>query len=190
MEIRKADNSIAGYSNKINPKIETPKEAVDPDLEAVRDQIIASEKENIQPAKFKALLPAKEKDKSLPSQFADMKPYPSKTYLTVGEAFAQHKNRAEVLDHGSVVKQLPIDPKPSRHQLYIIKMDSGPEVKLAYNSDVGKPLPDMPQGEKLDMKGEYIYKPDGGVLHWTHKADGENHEDGYIIIERTGQKYD
>lgn len=190
MEIRKADNSMAGQfiqdaSNKAGSKTE----AESPGFE-IKDKLIASNKEDVQAPDLKAFQQAKPKDTSLPPQFSDMKPYPSKTYLTVGEAFSQHKNFVEVIDKGSVVKELPPDVDSTPHQLYIIKMDSGPEVKLAYNNEVGKPLPDMPPGERLDMKGEYIYKPDGGVLHWTHNADGGNHEAGYIIIERTGQKYE
>jgi len=118
----------------------------------------------------------------------EMKPYPSKTFLTVGDAFKQRADRSEVLDHGIVTKVLPEDLKPPRHQVFLVQFQSGVTAQIAHNTDVAPHVPNLRPGMELEIKGEYIYKPNGGVVHWTHHVDYGDHEPGYILVEETGQK--
>lgn len=201
LEVNKAPiNSDMPRSFLGSPKILREKPLTDPDLEAVRDIIVKSEKEGMLPPDMASIKKSRAGSKTFKAKEAgdifdlksSTKPFPSQRYLTVGEAFKQHAgNRPEVLDHGTFVKFLPPDLNPPRHQIFIVKMDSGPEVKVAHNSDVAATLPaSVKPGDKLELKGEYIYEANGGVVHWTHGAHGGSHEDGYIIVEKTGQKYD
>lgn len=181
------------------PRILKEQTLVDPNQEAIRDKIVMSVHEDILSPDMSYIKKSRNSVKSSGLEktgenpyLPGLKPFPSKKYLTVGEAFKQHAgNRPEILDHGTFVKFLPPDLKPPCHQLFIIRMDSGPEVKVAHNSDVADTLPaSVKPGDKLELKGEYIYEPNGGVVHWTHHVDNGSHEPGYILVEKTGQKYD
>ncbi|MFH0802610.1 MAG: DUF3465 domain-containing protein [bacterium] len=181
------------------PRILREQTIADSPTEAIRDVVVKSEQEGIFSPDMASIKKSRASGQTSglnktndSAYFPESKPFPSQRYLTVGEAYKQHAgNRPQILDHGTFVKFLPPDLKPPCHQLFIIRMDSGPEVKVAHNSDVADTLPNsVKPGDKLELKGEYIYEPNGGVVHWTHHADGGSHEPGYILVEKTGQKYD
>jgi hypothetical protein len=181
------------------PRILREQALTEPNPEALKDTILISGKDGLPSPDMSSIKKSRaatgnsgpEKTGGNPP-LPGSKPFPSKRYLTVGEAYKQHaNNRPLILDHGTFVRFLPPDLKPPCHQLFIIKMDSGPEVKVAHNSDVAATIPDsVSKGDRLELKGEYIYEPGGGVVHWTHHADGGSHEPGYIIVENSGKKYD
>ena len=78
-----------------------------------------------------------------------------------------------------VKKNLPDDNVGSRHQKMILRLPSGHTVLLAHNIDLAKRVP-ADEGDTLEVRGEYEYSEQGGVLHWTHHDPAGRHEDGWI----------
>jgi hypothetical protein len=83
-----------------------------------------------------------------------------KFYPSGAEAYAKHKSYVEVLDYGTVTKVMPEDSQGSKHQLFMLKLDSGVTVRVAHNTSVAEEIPDLKVGERLGIKGEFIHKDD------------------------------
>jgi hypothetical protein len=58
---------------------------------------------------------------------------------------------------------------------------------VTHNIDLAPRLDGLQKGERLVLRGEYEWNPEGGVLHWTHRDPGGTHPAGYI--ERDGRRY-
>lgn len=85
-----------------------------------------------------------------------------------------------------VYKTLPDDLKGSRHQRFLLKLSNGTTVLVAHNIDLAPKIPLKP-GDYVDIKGEYIWNPKGGVLHYTHHATSFRHQGGWI--KHSGKTY-
>ena len=72
---------------------------------------------------------------------------------------------------GTVEKTLADDREGSRHQRFILRLDPQLTVLVAHNIDLAKRVPLM-VGDRLQLRGEYEWSEQGGVLHWTHHDPG------------------
>ncbi|MCA9302987.1 MAG: DUF3465 domain-containing protein [Phycisphaerales bacterium] len=80
---------------------------------------------------------------------------------------------------GVVVKTLPDDNDGDRHQRFIVKLPSGRTVLVAHNIDLAPRVP-VHEMDIVEMKGQFEWNDQGGVVHWTHHDPGGWHEDGWI----------
>ena len=85
-------------------------------------------------------------------------------------------------------KVLPDDRKGSRHQRFILTLDSGQTVLIAHNIDLAPRVPELKRGDVVQFKGEYEWNERGGVVHWTHHDPNGKHAPGWL--RREGQRYD
>jgi hypothetical protein len=85
-----------------------------------------------------------------------------------------------VEDQGKVVKLLSDDNQGSRHQRFLVKVAEGHTLLFAHNIDLADRIDDLKIGDVVSFKGEYVYNPKGGVVHWTHKDPKGIHEAGWI----------
>lgn len=93
----------------------------------------------------------------------------------------------QVEGEGKVVAVLPDDDRGSRHQRFIIELDSGQTLMIAHNIDQAPRVENLQKGDTIKFSGEYEWNPEGGVIHWTHRDSSGRHPHGWIIHE--GRKY-
>jgi hypothetical protein len=88
---------------------------------------------------------------------------------------------------GRVTRILADDRDGSRHQRFIIALDSGTTLLIAHNIDLAPRLDGLAVGEAVQVYGEYEWNEQGGLIHWTHKDPGGDHPAGHI--EWRGRRY-
>ena len=106
---------------------------------------------------------------------------------TISSAFANHRSNFQVQGTGQIIKVLSDDNTGSRHQRFIIKLDSGQTLLIAHNIDLAKRVDSIQTGDSVEFSGEYEWNPQGGVIHWTHRDPQGQHATGWI--KNNGQVY-
>lgn len=95
-------------------------------------------------------------------------------------AIAARAEDVQVEGGGIVAKVLPDDNKGSRHQRFIVRLDNGDTVLIAHNIDLAPRVAPLDAGDAVTFFGEYVWNPQGGVVHWTHHDPQGRHPDGWI----------
>ena len=85
------------------------------------------------------------------------------------EAFKNKKSDIFIEGVGVVKKLLPDDNKGSRHQKFLVSISPAQTLLFAHNIDLAPRVENLQIGDEVTFKGEYVYNPKGGVMHWTHK---------------------
>lgn len=106
---------------------------------------------------------------------------------SVEAAFAARDSGVWVEVAGEVARLLPDDTQGSRHQRFVLRLDSGHTLLVAHNVDLAPRLP-LKVGDALSARGEYEWNPEGGVLHWTHRDPEGRRPGGWI--EHAGRRVD
>ncbi len=106
----------------------------------------------------------------------------------ITEAFGAHRNLPQVQGSGIVVKLLKDDTKGLQHQKFLLKISDNITILIAHNIDLAPRVDDIQEGGVIEFKGEYIYTPKGGTVHWTHKDPRGNHQPGYL--KHNGKTYE
>ncbi len=106
---------------------------------------------------------------SLPAQAED----------AVAQAFARKQSHVWLQGQGMVSKLLADDTRGSRHQRFLVSVSPQQTLLFAHNIDLAPRIADLAVGDQIRFKGEYIYNPKGGVMHWTHH-DPQGRQHGWI----------
>ncbi|HDI3211691.1 TPA: DUF3465 domain-containing protein [Vibrio cholerae] len=104
------------------------------------------------------------------------------------QAYQSQQSDLQVQGLGQVVKVLPDDNDGSRHQKFILKLNSGQTLLVAHNIDLAPRIPNLKVGDIVEFYGEYECNKKGGVLHWTHKDPQNRHDHGWL--KHNGQVYE
>ncbi|EIF5160862.1 DUF3465 domain-containing protein [Vibrio cholerae] len=96
------------------------------------------------------------------------------------QAYQSQQSDLQVQGLGQVVKVLPDDNDGSRHQKFILKLNSGQTLLFAHNIDLAPRIPNLKVGDSVEFYGEYEWNKKGGVLHWTHKDPQNRHAHGWL----------
>ncbi len=104
------------------------------------------------------------------------------------QAYQSQQSDLQVQGLGQVVKVLPDDNDGSRHQKFILKLNSGQTLLVAHNIDLAPRIPNLKVGDSVEFYGEYEWNKKGGVLHWTHKDPQNRHAHGWL--KHNGQVYE
>lgn len=102
-------------------------------------------------------------------------------------AIANRISNLQVAGQGTVVKVLPDDTHGSRHQRFIVRLNSGRTILMVHNIDLAKRIDSLRVGDTVDFYGEYEWNPKGGVIHWTHHDPQGRHPAGWL--RHDGQTY-
>ncbi|MDP1597376.1 MAG: DUF3465 domain-containing protein [Methylotenera sp.] len=104
----------------------------------------------------------------------------------IEQAFAAKRSDVQVSGKGKVIKLLADDNKDSRHQKFLVKINTQQTLLFAHNIDLAPRVP-LQIGDEVSFNGEYVYNPKGGIIHWTHHAPQGDHEAGWVMLN--GRKY-
>jgi len=104
----------------------------------------------------------------------------------VEAAFRAQRSDVWLEESGRVARVLSDDNQGSRHQRFILELPSGHTVLVAHNIDLAERVP-LQSGDRLELRGEYEYNAQGGVLHWTHHDPSGRRDGGWI--RHAGREY-
>ena len=107
---------------------------------------------------------------------------------TVADLYASKTSHVQTEDTGTVVKLLADDTNGARHQKFLVKVASGQTLLFAHNIDLSSRIEDLKVGDQITFRGEYIYNPKGGIVHWTHHDPEGKHYAGWL--KDNGKTYD
>nr|WP_215607876.1 DUF3465 domain-containing protein [Leptothoe spongobia] len=104
------------------------------------------------------------------------------------EAYRNGQSDLIVDGVGRVERLLADDLEGSRHQKFILRLESGQSLLVSHNIDVSPRIDTLREGDEVRFRGEYEWNERGGILHWTHDDPKDWHADGWL--EHNGIRYD
>lgn len=99
--------------------------------------------------------------------------------MTVEEAFEKKISDVPLTIEGKVTEILADDHEGTHHQRFVIEIHSGHTVLIAHNLERAYRVP-VKVGDRVEVRGTYVWNKYGGILHNTHHDDRGIHEDGWI----------
>ena len=105
----------------------------------------------------------------------------------LAQLFKTQASNVQVSGAGTVSRLLTDDNDGSRHQRFILQLDSGQTLLVAHNIDIAPRLNGLSVGDRVAFYGEYVYTDQGGTIHWTHHDPSGTHVTGWL--HWNGQKY-
>lgn len=105
------------------------------------------------------------------------------TDAVLAEAYASRRNSLQVQGRGTVSRLLADDDDGSRHQRFILRLDSGQTLLVAHNIDLAPRIGGLAVGDEVAFFGEYEWSDRGGVIHWTHHDPDGSHVGGWLRHE-------
>ncbi len=121
------------------------------------------------------------------SQFDDSAAFANQNDTVLSNAFNERLSGVQAEGNGTVIKILSDDNEGSRHQRFILKLQSGQTLLIAHNIDLAPRLSNLREGDTVAFNGEYEWNSKGGVIHWTHHDPNGYHEAGWL--KHNGQTY-
>ena len=101
------------------------------------------------------------------------------------EAYETQQSNLQVQGEGQVIRILPDDNDGSRHQRFILRLDSGQTLLVAHNIDLAPRISAIAVGDAVTFYGEYEWNNKGGVMHWTHRDPRNRHAHGWLMHKDT-----
>ncbi len=103
------------------------------------------------------------------------------------QAYQSQQSDVQVRGSGVVIRVLRDDNVGSRHQKFILKLESRQTLLVAHNIDLAPRVASLNVGDRIEFNGEYEWNSKGGVLHWTHHDPQGRHEGGWL--KHNGRTY-
>ncbi|MGF1719496.1 DUF3465 domain-containing protein [Vibrio kyushuensis] len=105
----------------------------------------------------------------------------------LAKAYEINQSDLQVQGSGDVIRLLPDDNEGSRHQKFILKLNSGQTILVAHNIDLAPKIKNLRRGDTVKFFGEYEWNNKGGVIHWTHRDPNGRHAHGWL--KHNGRTY-
>jgi len=112
---------------------------------------------------------------------------PSASDRKLARAFSQGRTEFFIRVKATIRASLPADYDGIRHQKFLVELSTGQTLLIAHNIDLASPVRRLRVGEKILIYGEYIWSPEGGLLHRTHDDPDFLLPHGWIRYQ--GRKY-
>ncbi len=98
----------------------------------------------------------------------------------IDAAFDSRQSGVQVAGAGTVSRVLADDNDGSRHQRFILTLDSGRTLLVSHNIDLAPRIDALRDGDTVSFNGVYEWNDRGGVVHWTHHDPQGEHEPGWL----------
>jgi len=98
----------------------------------------------------------------------------------LADAYKTQRSDFQVQGTASVFKLLADDNNGSRHQRFLVRLNSGQTLLIAHNTSLAARINDLKEGDGVEFYGEYEWNNKGGVIHWTHRDPQDHHVSGWI----------
>jgi len=98
----------------------------------------------------------------------------------LADAYKTQRSDFQVQGTASVFKLLADDNNGSRHQRFLVRLNSGQTLLIAHNTSLAARIDDLKEGDGVEFYGEYEWNNKGGVIHWTHRDPKGHHVSGWI----------
>lgn len=98
----------------------------------------------------------------------------------LAEAYKSRRSDFQIQGAASVVRLLADDNNGSRHQRFLVRLNSGQTLLIAHNISLAARIDDLKEGDNVEFYGEYEWNNKGGVIHWTHHDSNGRHVSGWI----------
>lgn len=99
-------------------------------------------------------------------------------------AYAGHLTDGEVIANGVVREVLGMRRGPNGdHEGFLLQLDGDCDLLLRVetNTDITGQIP-ISGGQRVTVKGVYVFNAMGGLIHWTHHDPAGRHVNGYVKI--------
>lgn len=103
------------------------------------------------------------------------------------QAYQSQQSDVQVRGSGVVIRVLRDDNVGSRHQKFLLELESRQTLLVAHNIDLAPRVANLNVGDRIEFNGEYEWNSKGGVLHWTHHDPQGRHEGGWL--KHNGRTY-
>lgn len=110
-------------------------------------------------------------------------PTAASSEATIARLFAEHRSGELIEIEGVVERLLSEDREGSPHQRFVVRLANGMTLLVAHNLALATRV-DVEPGDRVRLRGEYAWNPEGGVIHWTHSDPDGDHPPGWIRIVR------
>jgi len=100
--------------------------------------------------------------------------------VLIAEAFRSGRSNVQVSGEGRVTRILQDDNDGSRHQRFLLELESGHSLLIAHNIDLAPRVENLREGDPIEFYGEYEWNQKGGVIHWTHHDPKGTHPGGWL----------
>ena len=105
----------------------------------------------------------------------------------VEHLFREQRSGVMVEFAGEVFRVLADDLEGSRHQRFIVRLESGHTVLVSHNIDLAPRLESLGRGDEISVRGQFEWNERGGVVHWTHHDPDGRRQGGWV--QHHGQTY-
>lgn len=110
---------------------------------------------------------------------------PASTQLQSGNAslenaYLSHARHQQIRGSGIVMKLLADDNDGSRHQRFLLRLNSGRTLLVSHNIDLAPRIESLQPGDTVEFNGEYEWNAKGGLVHWTHRDPQGQHVAGWL----------
>lgn len=105
---------------------------------------------------------------------------PDSSDAIIAGAYSSQESGLHVSGQGRVTRLLSDDNDGSRHQRFILQLDSGQTLLVSHNIDIASRVASIDKGDLIQFNGEYEWNDEGGVIHWTHHDPDGYHAAGWL----------
>ncbi|WP_076411725.1 DUF3465 domain-containing protein [Shewanella sp. UCD-KL12] len=96
------------------------------------------------------------------------------------QAYESNRSDIQVKGSGTVIRLLPDDTQGSKHQKFILRLQSKQTILVSHNIDLAPRISSLNIGDTVQFYGEYEWNKKGGLVHWTHKDPNGRHAHGWL----------
>jgi Protein of unknown function (DUF3465) len=112
----------------------------------------------------------------------------SKSDRELARAYREKRSEFQITLRGTVSRILPDDTQGSRHQQFVVMLSTGQTLLIAHNIDLAPRVPRLNIGDRIALRGEYIWNRKGGIIHKTHHDPDGSEPGGWI--RHKGRRYE